>query len=74
MFLISPIFSVVGIALCLTIIIMLNFLSPMREQNWGSISQALIFHQVQSKLISHQCFQTFTRDPRAIGIKQVANN
>ena len=48
MFLISPIFSVVGIALCLSIIILLNFLSPMRDQNWGSISQALIFHQVIS--------------------------
>jgi hypothetical protein len=51
MFLISPIFSVVGIVLCLTIIIILNFLSPAREQNWGSISQALIFHQVKFIII-----------------------
>ena len=46
MFLISPIFAAVAILLCLSLILALNFLSPARNSNWGSISQALIFHQV----------------------------
>jgi len=37
--------------LCLSIIILLSFLSPAREQNWGSISQALLFHQVRKYLL-----------------------
>jgi potassium/chloride transporter 9 len=47
MFFISPMFSAVSILLCLSLILALNFFSPMRNANWGSISQALLFHQVR---------------------------
>ena len=53
MFFISPIFSAVAILLCLSLILALNFYSPLRDANWGSISQALIFHQVSRRLTSH---------------------
>lgn len=46
MFFISPVFSAVSILLCLSLILALNFFSPVRNANWGSISQALLFHQV----------------------------
>ena len=46
MFLISPLFAAVSILLCLSLILSLNLFSPLRNTNWGSISQALIFHQV----------------------------
>ena len=46
MFFISPMFAAVSILLCLSLILALNFFSPARNSNWGSISQALIFHQV----------------------------
>ena len=46
MFFISPMFAAVSILLCLSLILALNFFSPARNANWGSISQALIFHQV----------------------------
>jgi Amino acid permease len=48
MFLISPVFAAVAILLCLSLVLALNFFSPARNANWGSISQALIFHQVLS--------------------------
>ena len=51
MFFISPIFSAVSILLCLSLILALNFFSPMRNANWGSISQALLFHQVRKYLL-----------------------
>ena len=47
MFFISPLFAAVAILLCLSLILALNFFSPARHANWGSISQALIFHQVR---------------------------
>lgn len=47
MFFISPVFSAVSILLCLSLILALNFFSPVRNANWGSISQALLFHQVK---------------------------
>ena len=50
MFLISPLFAAVSILLCLSLILSLNLFSPLRNTNWGSISQALIFHQVTLKV------------------------
>ena len=51
MFLISPMFSAVSILLCLSLVLALNFGSPMKKKNWGSISQALLFHQVRKYLL-----------------------
>ena len=45
MFFISPLFAAVSILLCLSLIISLHFFSP-TDNIEGSISQALIFHQV----------------------------
>ncbi|QQP51146.1 solute carrier family 12 member 9 [Caligus rogercresseyi] len=49
MFAVSAIYSAVGILLCLSLILLLNLFSPIRHTNWGSISQALIFHQSHVK-------------------------
>jgi len=51
MFLISPLFAAVAILLCLSLILGLNIFSPLKNANWGSISQALIFHQVRKYLL-----------------------
>ena len=51
MFLISPLYSAVSILLCLSLVLALNLFSPIRNENWGSISQALLFHQVRKYLL-----------------------
>ncbi|XP_059082779.1 solute carrier family 12 member 9-like [Tigriopus californicus] len=51
MFFVSPLFSAVALLLCLSLIFALNFISPIRKPNWGSISQALLFHQVRKYLL-----------------------
>ncbi|KAG8225074.1 hypothetical protein J437_LFUL000053 [Ladona fulva] len=51
MFVINPIFASSSIILCLLLVIVLHLFSPSREANWGSISQALIFHQVRKYLL-----------------------
>ncbi len=51
MFFVSPLFSAVSILMCLSLVFALNFLSPIRKQNYGSISQALLFHQVRKYLL-----------------------
>ncbi|XP_022905550.1 solute carrier family 12 member 9 isoform X2 [Onthophagus taurus] len=51
MFVISPIYAACSILLCLILIIFLHLFSPTKETQWGSISQALIFHQVRKYLL-----------------------
>eukprot|EP00095_Tigriopus_kingsejongensis_P007902 snap_masked-scaffold132_size323655-processed-gene-1.0 protein:Tk07902 transcript:snap_masked-scaffold132_size323655-processed-gene-1.0-mRNA-1 annotation:"solute carrier family 12 member 9" len=51
MFFVSPLFSAVALLLCLSLVFALNFISPIRKPNWGSISQALLFHQVRKYLL-----------------------
>lgn len=46
MFVISPIYAASSILLCLIMVMFLHLFSPSKEAQWGSISQALIFHQV----------------------------
>lgn len=48
MFVISPIYAACSILLCLILVVFLHLFSPSKEYHWGSISQALIFHQVNS--------------------------
>uniref|UniRef100_A0A1W7R9L3 Solute carrier family 12 member 9 n=1 Tax=Hadrurus spadix TaxID=141984 RepID=A0A1W7R9L3_9SCOR len=49
MFVISPLYSAIAILLCLILVIVLHLRSPV--VHWGSISQALIFHQVRKYLL-----------------------
>lgn len=51
MFVISPIYAACSILLCLILVVMLHLFSPSKEAQWGSISQALIFHQVRKYLL-----------------------
>ncbi|KAK9870504.1 hypothetical protein WA026_008061 [Henosepilachna vigintioctopunctata] len=51
MFVISPIYAASSILLCLLLVIILHLFSPSKEAQWGSISQALIFHQVRKYLL-----------------------
>ena len=51
MFIIQPLYASVAILLCLSIVLALNLFSPIRDENWGSISQALLFHQVRKYLL-----------------------
>ena len=46
MFVISPIYAACSILLCLILVMFLHLFSPSKQSQWGSISQALIFHQV----------------------------
>jgi potassium/chloride transporter 9 len=46
MFLINSLYALTSVVLCLGFVIILHLFSPSREAHWGSISQALIFHQV----------------------------
>lgn len=46
MFVISAIYAACSILLCLLLVVFLHLFSPSKEAQWGSISQALIFHQV----------------------------
>ncbi|XP_045110731.1 solute carrier family 12 member 9-like isoform X2 [Portunus trituberculatus] len=51
MFVISPSVAAICIILLLVLIIILHLRSPSEEHQWGSISQALIFHQVRKYLL-----------------------
>ncbi|XP_018336635.1 solute carrier family 12 member 9 isoform X2 [Agrilus planipennis] len=51
MFVINPIYASCSILLCLTLVVFLHLFSPSKEAQWGSISQALIFHQVRKYLL-----------------------
>jgi len=44
MFVINPLYTAIALIMCLLLVIMLHIRSP--PVRWGSISQALIFHQV----------------------------
>lgn len=47
MFVINPLYAAITIILCLLLVIALHIRSP--PVRWGSISQALIFHQVKTR-------------------------
>ncbi|KAG5888656.1 hypothetical protein JTB14_021281 [Gonioctena quinquepunctata] len=51
MFVISPIYAACSILLCVLLVVFLHLFSPTKEAQWGSISQALIFHQVRKYLL-----------------------
>ncbi|VVC26211.1 SLC12A transporter, C-terminal,Amino acid permease/ SLC12A domain [Cinara cedri] len=51
MFVINPFYASTSFGLCLLLILLLHFFSPCKASEWGSISQALIFHQVRKYLL-----------------------
>ena len=61
MFLINPVLSALSILLCVSLVFGLSLFSPAKDANWGSISQALMFHQVRKYLL--------LMDPRKAHIK-----
>lgn len=52
MFVINPIYASMSVILCLILVIALHLFSPASQgAQWGSISQALMFHQVRKYLL-----------------------
>lgn len=51
MFVINPVYASSSIILCLILVITLHLFSPVQSTQWGSISQALMFHQVRKYLL-----------------------
>ena len=52
MFVINPVYASLSLILCLTLVIGLHIFSPASQGvQWGSISQALMFHQVRKYLL-----------------------
>lgn len=51
MVILNPLYATTSIGLCLLMVLLLNLFSPARYAEWGSISQALIFHQVRKYLL-----------------------
>ncbi|RWS26794.1 solute carrier family 12 member 9-like protein [Leptotrombidium deliense] len=49
MFVINPLYAAIAVIMCLILVIVLHIRSP--PVRWGSISQALIFHQVRKYLL-----------------------
>ncbi|RWS13256.1 solute carrier family 12 member 9-like protein [Dinothrombium tinctorium] len=49
MFMINPLYAAIAVIMCLMLVIVLHIRSP--PVRWGSISQALIFHQVRKYLL-----------------------
>ena len=50
LFLTSLIFAAISAVTSVIIIVLLHYTSPAKKENWGHISQALIFHQVCNTL------------------------
>jgi len=51
MFVISVLYSAISMLTCLVFIVLFNFTSQPKHAEWGSIGQALIFHQVRKYLL-----------------------
>ncbi|CAH1239487.1 SLC12A9 [Branchiostoma lanceolatum] len=49
MFLIDPMYAAIAIAFVAVLVLVIHYLSP--DSSWGSITQALIFHQVRKYLL-----------------------